>query len=182
MPAGLRPSQMSEVTSSSREGFWRFSLIAYKRPGVAEACLDLQDQFGFDVNLLLFCCFVAHEQQRSLDLAELGRLRDAISPLNEELVWRLRKARRWIKSSRAEHRLDPEIADPLRNQILRAELQAEQLVQFRIVQLGLDEPRQMTRRAGDPAQLALASLRSYADLLATDDMSPRLESLIALIF
>src|SRR5438067_1685583 len=39
--------------------FWRFSLSLYGLSGVAEACLDLQDRRGLDVNLLLFCCWRA---------------------------------------------------------------------------------------------------------------------------
>ncbi|MBM3539322.1 MAG: TIGR02444 family protein [Alphaproteobacteria bacterium] len=35
--------------------FWAWSLRLYKRPGVAHACLALQDRAGIDVNLLLFC-------------------------------------------------------------------------------------------------------------------------------
>ena len=27
----------------------------YAQPGVADACLKLQDEFGLDVNLVLFC-------------------------------------------------------------------------------------------------------------------------------
>jgi uncharacterized protein (TIGR02444 family) len=34
--------------------FWRFSLDLYGRPGVAPACLALQDEAGADVNLVLY--------------------------------------------------------------------------------------------------------------------------------
>jgi len=37
--------------------FWDFSLALYRQPGVQEACLDLQDHAGLDVNLLLYCCW-----------------------------------------------------------------------------------------------------------------------------
>jgi uncharacterized protein (TIGR02444 family) len=37
----------------SREEFWDFSLEIYATPGVKEACLEAQDCFGADVNLLL---------------------------------------------------------------------------------------------------------------------------------
>ena len=37
--------------------FWDFSLEIYAKPGVAQACLALQDECGADVNLLLFCCW-----------------------------------------------------------------------------------------------------------------------------
>ena len=47
---------MAEPSSSSDQGspFWRFSLQLYRLPGVAEACIELQEKCGADVNLLLF--------------------------------------------------------------------------------------------------------------------------------
>ena len=54
--------------------FWAFSLDVYGRPGVAPACLALQDRHGLDVNLLLFCCWAASQgvtlDQRTLAAAE----------------------------------------------------------------------------------------------------------------
>jgi uncharacterized protein (TIGR02444 family) len=35
--------------------FWDFSLKVYAAAGVADECILLQDRFGIDVNLLLFC-------------------------------------------------------------------------------------------------------------------------------
>ncbi|WP_243453991.1 TIGR02444 family protein [Oceanisphaera pacifica] len=37
----------------SAEQFWQFSAQHYARPGVAQACLQLQDEYGANVNLLL---------------------------------------------------------------------------------------------------------------------------------
>ena len=39
--------------------FWDFSLALYRKPGVAAACLRLQDGPGLDVNLLLYACWTA---------------------------------------------------------------------------------------------------------------------------
>ena len=37
--------------------FWTYSLRLYRKPGVAPACIALQDRLGIDVNGLLFCLF-----------------------------------------------------------------------------------------------------------------------------
>ena len=50
------------VTCAERAGggrpldnpFWQFSLDAYQRDGVQPACLSLQDDWGLDVNVLLY--------------------------------------------------------------------------------------------------------------------------------
>ena len=41
--------------------FWDFSLNLYAKPGVSEACLQLQNSFGLDVNLVLFCLWFGHK-------------------------------------------------------------------------------------------------------------------------
>ncbi len=38
--------------------FWQYSLEVYAKPEVAELCLSLQDEFGLDVNVLLFCGYL----------------------------------------------------------------------------------------------------------------------------
>ena len=38
--------------------FWEFSLTVYGGPGVQEECLLLQDRYGVDINVLLFCAYV----------------------------------------------------------------------------------------------------------------------------
>ena len=55
--------------------FWDFSLEAYARPGVAPACLDLQERHGADVNLLLFACWLSASGRGALDAALLAAAR-----------------------------------------------------------------------------------------------------------
>ena len=52
--------------------FWRYSLGFYRRSGVEQACLGLQNTCGADVNLLLFCCWMG-AQGRPLDKRSLRR-------------------------------------------------------------------------------------------------------------
>jgi len=69
--------------------FWRFSLRFYSRPGVAAACLALQDEAGADVNLMLFLLFLAkttHRPISKLALSDLGaqNVRDFLAYLEAE--------------------------------------------------------------------------------------------------
>ena len=36
---------------------WRFSLAVYADATVRQECLELQDEYGVDINLVLFCAF-----------------------------------------------------------------------------------------------------------------------------
>ena len=61
--------------------FWNFSLEIYSGEGVAEACLDLQERRGCDVNILLFCCWLGASGRPTLTADRLRALDpDALSP------------------------------------------------------------------------------------------------------
>ena len=107
--------------------FWDYSLRLYGQPGVAEACLTLQDRAGADVNLLLFCCYAGSRGQ-ILDEGRLDRLQKIAGDWNERVVVPLRAARRWLKT-RAEQ---DQAAGRLRDEIKALELQAERQEQDRI--------------------------------------------------
>ena len=46
---------------------WTFALAIYAKPGVAEACLALQDEAGVDVMMLLTTTFAAVNHRLLLD-------------------------------------------------------------------------------------------------------------------
>lgn len=48
---------------------WEFMIWAYKEPGVEKACLALQTKHNIDVNILLFCLWLAHRSVGSSNLA-----------------------------------------------------------------------------------------------------------------
>ena len=77
--------------------FWSFSLQVYGKPGVAEACIALQDGLGLDVNLLLYCCWHGRAH-RKLDEAGLRRAMAAVEGWQREVVQPLRAVRRRLKS------------------------------------------------------------------------------------
>jgi uncharacterized protein (TIGR02444 family) len=43
--------------SKSESLLWSFSLAVYSDGSVQQECLNLQDQYGIDVNVLLFCAY-----------------------------------------------------------------------------------------------------------------------------
>jgi len=65
--------------------FWQFSLKVYAYEGLAPLCLQLQDDFGFDVNLLLLAVFC---DAQHLDLQTEGwrELLVAVQPLQQAVV------------------------------------------------------------------------------------------------
>ncbi len=82
---------MSNAAAGTRESaFWQFSLAFYARPGVADACLQLQDDAGVDVNVMFYVLFLA-TQRRQIDRTDAARV-DSLVKKWRELAVSLRSA------------------------------------------------------------------------------------------
>ena len=111
---------------SAGSPFWRFSLGFYRQPGVAEACITLQEESGADVNLLLFLLWHA-AQQRRLSGQEIERLEREIGAWRDRAVIPLRAIRRALKSPPG--LVEAGAAEAFRTRIKAIELEAERLQQ-----------------------------------------------------
>jgi uncharacterized protein (TIGR02444 family) len=112
---------------TSDNPFWDFSLALYRRPGVAEACLRLQDDAGVDVNLLLYFCWLATVRGTALDDSEIGKAVEGTDAWRARVVRPLREIRRSMKGG--VEGMAPESAESLRSEVKRIELQSERLQQ-----------------------------------------------------
>ena len=110
--------------------FWNFSLQLYDREGVAAACLELQDAYQLDVNLILFC-FWHGSAYGEADQELLKNVIELSIEWRSHVVQPLRSARAWMK-------LNPSPAkqfDSLRERIKADELMAEKFQQEQIASL-----------------------------------------------
>jgi uncharacterized protein (TIGR02444 family) len=103
---------------------WDFSLKTYRRPGVQDACLKLQDELGADVNMLLYCCW-----RGAIEAGEMAALLAELAPWQTDIVGGLRSVRRALKPMLAELDVLFEPASSLRKKIAALELEAEKLQQ-----------------------------------------------------
>ncbi|XBQ17285.1 MAG: TIGR02444 family protein [Oceanicaulis sp.] len=133
-------------------GFWDFSLAVYGRPGVKEACLDLQSA-GFDVNLALFICWAAFTGRDPAPALDEAIETSAI--WSGRVVKPLRAARDALKP--APDFVDAEAAAALRKSILADELEAERLQQAALEPLAAACPA----HGGDAQETADAALIAY---------------------
>jgi uncharacterized protein (TIGR02444 family) len=145
--------------ASPSGSFWEFSLVVYSKPAVPEACLELQDKQGADVNVVLFMLWVA-DQGRRLGVEDIGRIVSLISDWQKEVVRPLRLARRFLKAPASEWQL-PETA-ALRARIKADELEAERLQQS--VMASFFHGRSMGE-ADEFDVAALTNLKAYATSL-----------------
>ena len=135
--------------------FWRFSVALYDRPGVAGACLSLQDRHGLDVNLLLLCAWAGHEGLR-LSRGDIADLADRVADWQTSVVQPLRAVRQWLKQQDA---APAEPAERLRTGVKDQELAAEQLQQAILYAPIGDGTLGAAAKAGP--RLAMANLSAY---------------------
>lgn len=130
---------------------WDYARELYARNGVAGALLGLQNRRGADINLLLWCCWCAHDGRGALDADSLRAADAAIAEWRESVTRPLRAARDAIGKDGPLAALEG--AAELRRGVLDVEIHAERIA------LGVLEDRAPARRGhGDARALAAASL------------------------
>jgi len=114
--------------------FWNFSLAVYRASAVQDECLDLQDQFGLDVNLVLLCAFLGAVHGVALTSEDIASARRKAGPWNEDIVKTLRVARRRLKTIELKDAEAAKAAAQLRSQVKAAELESERIEQAMLEQ------------------------------------------------
>lgn len=127
----------------------------YAKPGVESACLHLQNRFGADVSLLLFCCWYG-SRYGSLEDDSLPRMISMSRQWAEGVVLPLRRSRSWMKRLSQGGFGQPELETVaqqtgfknLRDDIKQLELEAERLQHHALEGLSETFPGHRTPGAG----------------------------------
>ncbi len=149
---------------------WDFSLELYARPDVAAACIEAQDHFAADVNLLLYAAWLAR-QDLELDQNQWRELAASVADWRQRVIEPLRGLRRDWRALPA--------AGALREQVKALELAAEQAQQGQMLAW---HRRQNPRPArADSFSRALALLLGAAGLGDSSEQGLLLERLLSLL-
>jgi uncharacterized protein (TIGR02444 family) len=143
------------VEASQDSPFWRFSLGFYRQPGVADACIELQDQAGVDVNILLFLLWNA-TLNRTLSQASVAELEAKIGPWRDATVIPIRTLRRALRTPPPV--VEPGAAEAFRTRIKGVELEAERLQQQTMYELASSLALES---ATSPVEAARANVAGY---------------------
>jgi uncharacterized protein (TIGR02444 family) len=162
------------------ESFWDFSVRTYRTPGVPDACLSLQNDYGADVNMLLYCCWVgAHVGQFERELFESAS-RFSAAWANHVVV-PLRSARTWMKHEGCSAEPVPmDSCMALREKIKSVEFDAEKLQQDTLDSLTTSE-RSGNYSTEQILQAVNANLDRYfvhAGIESCDDTGTKLRVII----
>lgn len=124
---------------------WTWAVAAYDAPGVAEACLSLQDHNEQNVPLLLWAAWVAVTGRRP-DEETIEAACDAARAYDTVVVAPLRAVRRTLKAPIPD--VDNDHREALRQQVKALELDAERRLMLELEALA-PAPSGAPRRAID---------------------------------
>ncbi|MCK0744629.1 TIGR02444 family protein [Chromohalobacter nigrandesensis] len=141
----MHSTQLCDVLRSPP--LWDYALALYQRPGVADACLQLQDTAGADVCELLWRCWLDHHALVPTD--EAHNALDEVRAWQAEVTQPIRHLRRMLKP-RARHEQD---MATLRNHLKEAELLAERET-LRQLQVISETPHAVRQRRADDTSLS----------------------------
>jgi uncharacterized protein (TIGR02444 family) len=142
--------------------FWDFSLAVYGRPGVAPACLALQQRHGADVNLLLFCAWFGAAGHGRLTADDFDALDRLVADWHQGVVRHLRALRVELRGGRPP--LPGDLVAEVRRRVQKVELDAEHAEQ--VVLAAWAEDRGRTTEDDDAALAdAAANMLAYVAIL-----------------
>jgi uncharacterized protein (TIGR02444 family) len=145
---------------AQKSPFWRFSIKFYAIPGVAAACIELQDQAKIDVNILFFLLWNA-TQSRVLSEADVTEIERTIGPWRDMAVIPIRDVRRALKSPPPV--MAAEAAEGFRTRVKAVELEAERLQQEALFDLA--RTGRLGQAGGTSIEAARASVSAYQGVL-----------------
>ncbi len=142
------------MTKLPKHPFWNFSLRIYAQPAAKEALLELQNQYGLNVNILLYCCWIALVQQGQLSQPEIKHLSISTHLWHENIVTNLRLLRDKLTNATSALRA-------LREEVLNVELMAEQVEQLLLAGSVLPKTPRNRRNLGQKAGNACHNIANY---------------------
>ncbi|MDQ0465185.1 uncharacterized protein (TIGR02444 family) [Caulobacter ginsengisoli] len=123
---------------------WDWTLKAYDRPGVAEACLKAQDGHGLNTSLLLWAAWADPDDAALAQAVEIGKAWETT------VLWPLRHVRRDLKTAM------PGVGDQARLD-LREDVKAAELRSERVL---MESFEALAGQAAGPVDLTLALNRA----------------------
>ena len=155
--------------SSNTDLFTRFALELYRRVGVADACLGLQNRHDLDVNVVLFAAFVGAVRRQTLTTADLDLAHRRVDAWHREVVRPLRAVRQRLKTGPLP--APNEATGGLRRKLAQLEIEAEiiELDQLGALIPELHSPRS-TSSAAECATAAIETvIKAHTDITLTDE-------------
>ena len=148
--------------------FWDFSNQLYDKDGVAEICLKLQGEFGVDVNLFLFCYWIAHFKYAPSEI-EWTQILEFSKSWKTKIVQPLRNTRKSLKKLLKSHPQNSDFAKLLKK-LKSDELLAEKIQQEAIQSLLKHREADAQAFSSKDAMINLSYYFSTLDIAQTEEL------------
>ena len=139
---------------------WNFSTQTYQIPEVETACLNLQDNFSADVNIILYCCWLG-EKSFELNVDDVTALILAAQPW-KNILQPLRKTRRIMKKHIIA--MPAELLDQTINNMSEMEINAEHMAQ-QALEKTIDLSTKTKIEDKSPVEITTGNLSTYLQQL-----------------
>jgi uncharacterized protein (TIGR02444 family) len=161
---------VAEPESFPPHPFWPFSIVLYTQEGVADTCLTLQDEYGLDVNLVLFCIWTGMRGPGVLEADELSECIARAGRWQTEVVERIRYVRRTLKQDLLG--ADSELVSIFRPKVQALEIDGERVEQL---MLGSIVPLERGLRGREQAEQNLNAYLAWAGVDPAGDARSAVE-------
>lgn len=144
--------------------FWDFSLAIYGQPEVSQTCLRLQDDYGANINMLLFACWLGHSRQGRPGVDEWQAMLTRTRHWRERVIRPLRSVRRYLRD-------EPLAPQSMKENVLKSEFDAEHIEQLLLEREWGADTINVQRSESEAVQDMAANLADYcqADDIEQDD-------------
>ena len=143
--------------------FWDFSIEHYSRDGVATHLILLQEELEADVNIILYCCWCAYIGAPLLTRSQLKRGLLLVTNWQREIVIPLRRLRTKMRTDQFSN---SPLSQNVREEIKKAELEAECLEQLMLYQNHLPKVAERNLDDGKKRALAGSNIALYFDCIS----------------
>lgn len=174
-----RLAQQTMSGSSNPDLFKRFALQLYRRAGVADACLDLQNRHNLDVNVVLFAAFVGAARRQTLTIDDLDLARRRVDAWHHEVVRPLRAVRQRLKTGPSP--APNEATGGVRRKLAQLEIEAEmiELDELGALVLELHSPRSTSSAAECAAAAIETVIKTHTDIALNDKDREAIDTIAA---
>ena len=161
--------------------FWDYSTHIWTLPDVEKACLDLQNNHDINVNILMYCCWVA-DKNLTLNDDDIQALVDTIQPWHI-IIKPLRESRKMMQQQLIA--MPKDVQNQTLNDMQDMELNAEHMSQ-----LALEKTLQIQNMTPNMelnnVECSLHNIKRYLNSLenntSADDALPQISLLLSAIF
>jgi uncharacterized protein (TIGR02444 family) len=159
--------------------FWEFSLKLYQNNLIKTFCLDWQNRYQMNVNIILYACWLAHTDRGFFVHQDLVDIHGFVSDWHESVTKELRKIRTTVKNSQNNFKWREIGEESLKN-----ELYAEYVEQWMLCSYhskAIISPRTISQKSAD-LQRSLLAYANFQQIILSEQDQHTLQQCIVIVF